>query len=53
MSSLKHRRNSISSRNPSLTISPVGAPDIWIIVLSAVVVPCTIDSQFSSSARTL
>ena len=26
-----------------MTSSPVAAPDIWIIVLSPVVVPCTMD----------
>ena len=33
-----------------MTSSPVGAPDIWIIVLSPVVVPCTIDVVAASSA---
>ena len=39
--SLWTRRISISSRWPSVTSRPVGAPFISIIVLSAVVVPCT------------
>ena len=39
MSSLKPRRSSISSRCPCVVISPVVAPLISIIVLSAVVVP--------------
>ena len=42
MSSLYPRRMSISSRNPWLQMSPARAPFIWIIVLSPVVVPCTI-----------
>ena len=33
-----------------MTSSPVGAPRIWIIVLSPVVVPCTIDPVAASSA---
>jgi hypothetical protein len=36
-----------------VTISPVGAPLIWIIVLSPVVVPCTIVSVCPSSASRL
>ena len=41
ISSLWQRRSSISSRWPSVTSRPVFAPFISIIVLSAVVVPCT------------
>src|SRR5271169_4193995 len=48
ISSLWTRRISISSRWPSVTSSPVGAPLISIIVLSAVVVPCT---RISSSPQ--
>ena len=39
--SLWTRRISISSRWPSVTSRPTAAPSISIIVLSAVVVPCT------------
>ncbi len=49
MSSLKPRRSSISSRCPALVIRPVTAPLISIIVLSAVVVPCTIAPVRASS----
>ena len=45
------RRISISSRWPSVTSSPVGAPFISIIVLSAVVVPCTTMSSSRAEAR--
>jgi hypothetical protein len=41
MSSLYPRRSSISSRCPAVVISPVTAPLISIMVLSAVVVPWT------------
>ena len=54
ISSLYTRRISISSRWPRVTSSPVGAPFISIMVLSAVVVPCTTMSiwrQRSSSER--
>ena len=54
ISSLWTRRISISSRCPSVTSRPVGAPFISIIVLSAVVVPWTtmsISAQSSASGR--
>ena len=54
ISSLWTRRISISSRCPSVTSRPVGAPFISIIVLSAVVVPWTrmsISAQTSESGR--
>src|SRR3954468_8814538 len=49
ISSLWTRRISISSRWPSVTSRPVGAPSISIIVLSAVVVPCTTMSRSEQS----
>ena len=52
--SLWTRRISISSRCPSVTSRPVGAPFISIIVLSAVVVPWTrisISAHSSESGR--
>ena len=48
--SLWQRRSSISSRWPSVTSSPVFAPFISIIVLSAVVVPCTRISSWAQSS---
>ena len=50
--SLWTRRISISSRWPSVTSRPTAAPFISIMVLSAVVVPCTTMSSCpQSSAR--
>ena len=50
ISSLWTRRISISSRCPRVTRSPVAAPSISIIVLSAVVVPCTTMSSCAHSS---
>ena len=50
ISSLCTRRSSISSRWPSVTSRPVAAPSISIIVLSAVVVPCTSASSAAHSS---
>ncbi len=50
ISSLWSRRSSISSRCPSVASRPVGAPVIWIIVLSAVVVPWTKASRAPQNA---